>query len=156
MTTEGRRHNDTERHIGLDQQSCGDQAQRLALAFQEASTPESQGDSVEVCVCGGVSRAAAQPVRTGVDTCWLFPAPEGQSVGSELEGQGGQSTCPSCPALIIFLCTSPPHSNSLSSLLPHTHTHTKCAVFFWCFQLPRVLRAVMLCLGFPFVALNLA
>lgn len=75
MTTEGRRHSDTERHTGLGQQGCGDQAQRLALAFWEASTPEGQGASVEVCVWGGVSRAAAQPVRTGVDTGWLFQAP---------------------------------------------------------------------------------
>ena len=78
-------------------------------------------------------------------------------MGSELGGEGDQSTCPSCPALIIFLCTSSSHSESLSSLLPHTHTHTlNVQCFPGIFQLASVLRAVMLCLGFPFVALNLA
>ena len=78
-------------------------------------------------------------------------------MGSELGGEGDQSTCPSCPALIIFLCTSSSRSESLSSLLPHTHTHTlNVQRFSGVFQLASVLRAVMLCLGFPFVALNLA
>lgn len=118
--------------------------------------PREPGHSVEVCVwAGSLGQLHGQVEEEWTPAGYARPPWDRVWAQSWKERVARAPVLPAQPWLCFF--AHPPLTVThvhLSSLILTHMLNVQC--FSGVFQLARVLRAVMLCLGFPFLALNLA